>query len=406
MFLQFIFIRVKKLLDLAIFKTLISCLVLVWNSNLGFAQELTSNSIKLCQTGGLRSGKILSYIENELIYFTPAIVDKASSRFLHVIDKNGLKHDSISIKDKKRRGIGVTHLVQFAVLGKSLVILTSDLIYFYRREGKSFVFESSIKNSYSFSGLEQLGNDFLLYVCYPFHPLDQKETNVWAKLDLSKQEITNVHFPEIDNTKFGNLVNSWVSVYEGTIAHASSSEYKVVFYDANYLRLDSIVMSFDTLFRVDKNFVDQFDLRSKTGISEFMESDSQKLTRIRKVFLLDNQHLLVISKLSKEVSAPHGKARLDMWEKNSDGWKMKSQIFGDDMYRDGAMYDSQHPFLGNLYQNVFDLKVSNGQIYCVSFPYYPKVITESFDREKNIDLYLKDVTEFNYGLEKFVFGGN
>lgn len=385
---------------------MICCLMLGWNSHFGFAQALTSTSKKLSQTGGLRSGKILSCIENELIYFTPAIVDKASNRFLYVIDTNGLKQDSISIKDKKKKGIGIAHLVQFAVLGKSLIILTSDLIYFYRQEGNSFVFERSVKNSYHFSGMERLGNDFLLYVCYPFHPLDQRETNVWAKLDLSKQEITDVHFPEIDNTKFGNLVNSWVSVYGGTIAHASSSEYKVVFYDSNYSRLDSIVMSSDTLFRVDENFLDQFDLRSKDGISKFMESDSQKLTRIRKVFLLDNQHLLVISKLSKEVSSPHGKARLDVWEKNSDAWNLKNQIFGDDMFRDGEVYDDKHVFLGNLYQNVFDLRVNNGRVYCVSFPYYPKVITESFDRVKDIDTYFKDSTEFYYGLEKFVFGSN
>ncbi|MNY17119.1 hypothetical protein D3C86_1504180 [compost metagenome] len=246
--------------------------------------------------------------------------------------------------------------------------------------------------------MERLGNNFLLYVCYPFHPLDQKETNVWAKLDLSKQEIVDVHFPEIDNTKFGNLVNSWVSTCEGTIAHASSSEYKVIFYDENYLRVDSIVMNSDTLFRVDMDFLEQFDLRSKTGISKFMESDAQKLTRIRKVFLLDNNQLAVLSKLSKDLSPPYGKARLDVWEKNPDGWKLKSQVLGDDMYRDGEVYNEQHVFLGNLYQNVFDLKISNGQIYSVSFPYYPKVITEGFDRGKDIDSYFKDSTGFYYGL--------
>ncbi|MNK05511.1 hypothetical protein D3C87_233940 [compost metagenome] len=388
----------KKLLDLGIFKLLVCCFVVVGQSTGCFGQIVTSSSKKLSQSGGLRSGKILSYIENELIYFTPATVDKASDRFIYVIDLNGLKQDSISIQDKKRKGIGLAHVVQFAVSGKSLVILSSDLIYFYRRVGRSFVFERSIKNTYSFSGMERLGNNFLLYVCYPFHPLDQKETNVWAKLDLSKQEIVDVHFPEIDNTKFGNLVNSWVSTCEGTIAHASSSEYKVIFYDENYLRVDSIVMNSDTLFRVDMDFLEQFDLRSKTGISKFMESDAQKLTRIRKVFLLDNNQLAVLSKLSKDLSPPYGKARLDVWEKNPDGWKLKSQVLGDDMYRDGEVYNEQHVFLGNLYQNVFDLKISNGQIYSVSFPYYPKVITEGFDRGKDIDSYFKDSTGFYYGL--------
>ena len=370
-----------------------------------FSQTLVSSLKQIPQTGNLNSGNILSCIDDGTIYFTPTN-SQTSERIIFAIGLDGLQKESLKIKQKGKKGLKNERIVQFAILGDKLIVLSNVSIHFYHRSGNQFVWDKSIKNEYSFSGMERLGNNFLLHVCYPFHPLDQKETNVWAKLDLSKKEIADVHFPEIDNTKFGNLVNSWVSVYEGTIAHASSSEYKVVFYDLNYSRLDSIVMSSDTIFRVDKGFLEQFDLRSKTGISKFMESDSQKLTRIRKVFLLDSQHLLVISKLSKEVSSPYGKARLDMWEKNSDGWVLKNQLFGDDMFRDGEVYDELHPFLGNLYQNVFDLRISNGQIYCVSFPYYPKVITESFDRIKDIDVYFKDSTEFYYGLERFVFGSN
>lgn len=367
-----------------------------------FGQALHSEVQRIPVTGNLNSGNILSYIEGETIYFMPMYTD-APERVVFSVGLDGAVKESFTIRQKGKKGLGNERIVSFAVSGTKLIVLSGSSIHFYERSGKHYVVEKSIKNPYSFSGIERLGNSFLLHVCYPFHPLDQKETSVWAKLDLAKQEVVDVHFPEIDNTKFGNLVNSWVSTYEGTIAHASSKEYKIVFYDANYSRVDSIELQSDTLFRVDMGFVEQFDLRSKTGISQFMESDAQKLTRIRKVFLLDDRHLVVLSRLSKEVSPPGGKARLDFWEKDTSGWKIKSQVLGDDMYQEGERYDEQHVFLGNLYQNVFDLRISNGQIYSVSFPYYPKVITESFDRERDMDGVLKDATEYYYGLEKFVF---
>lgn len=395
----------KRLLHLGTFDKILCCIFFIGHTSLVICQTIISESKVLSVTAGLRSGNILSSIDNGLIYFTPTFVSEKSARFIYVIDKSGLFRDSIVINEKNKKGIGTERIVQFSISDNLLVVLCPEQIYFYNKIGNSFFFDRSIKNSYSFSGLERLGNGLLLYVCYPFHPLDQKETNVWAKINLSKKVIEEIHIPEIDNTQFGYFVNSWVSTFDTTIAHASTTEYKIVFYNEFYQPFDSIVRN-EGLFGIDTISVNNRSLYSKEGIADFMKLDDEKFTRIRKIFMLDDKHLLVLSKLSKETSFSHFKTRLDIWEKNLDGWKIKNQVLGDDMYIKGGVYDEQHLFLGNLFQNVYDLRISEGNVYCVSFPYYPKVITESFDKEKDIDAFFKGVTEFKYGLEKFTFGNN
>ncbi len=369
-----------------------------------FCQTLTSVLQKIPQTGNLNSGNILSCVDEETIYFTPTYI-QTSDRTIFAVSLDGLPKEALIIKQKGKRGVKNERIIQFAILEDKLIVLSNASIHFYHRFGNQFVLGKSIKNQYSFSGMDRLGNNLLLYVCYPFHPLDQEETNVWAKLDLSKQQITEVHSPAIDNTKFGCFVNSWVSTFGTTIAHASTSEYKVVFYNEFYEPIDSIVEN-EKHFSVDTSIVNKLKLQSKDAISNFMKLDEEKFTRIRKVFMLDDNHLLVLSKLSQSVLPPNGKARLDFWVKGSKGWEKKNQIFGDDMYRKGEVYDEQHPFLGNIYQNMYTICVREGRLYCVSFPFYPKIVTQSFDMSKDIDSYFKDKSEFYYGLENFWVADN
>lgn len=389
-----------KLVNVVLFRlSIILPLVLLTCGGNSFCQTLTSVLKQIPQTGNLNSGNILSYIEDETIYFTPTYV-QTSERSIFAIRPDGLLKETLIIKQKGKKGLGNERIVQFAILGNKLIVLSNESIHFYRRSGNQFVLEKSIKNKYSFSGMERLGKGFLLHVCYPFHPLDQAETSIWGKLDLSKQEITEIYSPTIDNTKFGCFVNSWVSTFGVTIAHASTSEYKVIFYNEFYKPIDSIVEK-DKLFSIDTGIVNKLKLQSKDAISNFMHLDEEKFTRIRKVFMLDDEHLLVLSKLSQVASSHPGKARLDIWTKGTKGWEKKNEIFGDDIYRKGEIYDEQHLFLGNIYQNMYTICVSGGKLYSVSFPFYPKIVTQSFDMSKDIDSYFKDKSEFYYGLENF-----
>lgn len=334
----------------------------------------------------------------------PSLTDK-KERSIYLIDLDGRPKELLTINEGGIKGFKSERIIQFIISGSNLVILSNKSIHFFRRDRNSFQVVKTIKNKYSFDHIEKLGDSFLLHVCYSFHPMDQAETNLWAKLDMSSMELGKLYIPPIDNSKFGSFVNSWVSTYGNTIVQASTSHYKVMFYNDLFLQIDSIVLS-DELFKLDTALINHADLYSKEGISNFMKLDDEKFSRIRKVILLSSTRVLIISKLAQEAPADNGKVRLDIWDKKAGVWKLENQILGDEIYKDGERYDDQHIFLGNLYQNVFDLRVDNGQVYCVSFPYYPKVKTENFVREKDIDAYFKDLTEFNYGLEKFVFGSN
>ncbi|TSJ45652.1 hypothetical protein [Fluviicola chungangensis] len=352
----------------------------------------------------MQTGNVLSCIDNGVVYFMPSYTDK-KERSIYLVDLDGRSKEPLTIREDGIKGFKNERLIQFAVSGSNLIVLSNKSIHFFRRDRNSFQVVKTIKNSYSFDHIEKLGNSFLLHVCYSFHPMDQTETNLWVKLDMSSLEIGKLFTPEIDNSKFGSFVNSWVSTYERTIAHASTSQYKVMFYNDLFLPIDSIELS-DELFKLDTGLINNADLYSKEGISNFMKLDDEKFSRIRKVIMLNSTQVLVFSKLSQEALTDKGKVRLDMWDKSSGVWRLQLQVAGDEIYKDGETYDDQHTFLGNLYQNVFDLRISNGQIYCVSFPYYPKVKTESFDRVKDIEASFKDSNEFHYGLEKFVFSNN
>lgn len=395
-----------KLVTVVISKLFIILLLVSFSCgrNNSYCQTLTSVLQEIPQTGNLNSGNILSCVEEETIYFTPTYI-QTSDRTIFAVGLDGSLKESVIIKQKGKKGLKNERIIQFEILENKLIILSNASIHFYRRSGNQFVLEKSIKNQYSFSGMNRLGRNLLLHVCYPFHPLDQEETNVWAKLDLSKQEITEIHSPVIDNTKFGCFVNSWVSTFGTTIAHASTSEYKIVFYNEFYKPVDSIVEN-EKYFGIDTIIVNKLKLQSKEAISNFMNLDEEKFTRIRKIFMLDDNHLLVLSKLSQSVSPPNGKARMDFWVKGLKGWEKKNQVFGDDIYRKGEVYDEQHPFLGNIYQNIYSICVEGGKLYSVSFPFYPKVVTQSFDMSKDIDSYFKDKSEFYYGLENFWIADN
>lgn len=386
------------------FESLILLFVFFSNGRILNGQTITSTCVKLDQTDGLQTGNVLSCIDDGVIYFMPSYTNE-KERLIYLTDLDGRTKESLIIREDRVKGFKNERIAQFIVSGNNLIVLSNKSIHIFRRDRNSFQLAKTIKNQYSFDHIEKLGGSFLLHVCYSFHPMDQLETNLWAKLDMSSMEIGKLYVPAIDNSRFGSFVNSWVSTYKKTIAHASAKEYKIMFYNDLFVPIDSIVL-YDELFKLDTSLVNKADLYSKEGISNFMKLDDEKFSRIRKVVMLDSTRILVLSKLSQEVPKDKGKVRMDLWDKSSGLWKLHYQTTGDEIYKDNEPYDDQHAFLGNLYQNVFDLRVNEGRIYCVSFPYYPKVITESFDRVKDIDAYFKDSTEFYYGLEKFVFGNN
>lgn len=386
------------------YRLLIILPIFLFFGRISLSQPLVSVRQKISQSGNLNSGNILSCIDGETIYFTPTNLQN-THRVIFSISLEGVLKDQFTLKPKGKKENKQERIVQFSVIGDKLVLLSNLSIHFYERSGKQFIHTKAIKNSFSFSGMERLGNKLLLHVCYPFHPLDQEKTNLWATVDLVSQEITNFHVPKIDNSKFGCFVNSWVSVYKSTIAHASTSDYKIVFYDENFVPVDSILDK-TVQFGIDSSYVNNINLQSKDAISNFMSYDEENFTRIRKVFYLDENRILVLLKLANSATYNKGKAELDIWVKDSTGWIKKNAIYGDDIYVKGAVYNDQQIFLGDIFQNVYSLCIKDKKIYCVSFPFYPKIVTQNFDMIEDIDSYFKDKGEFFYGLEIFNVGFN
>lgn len=361
--------------------------------------QVTYAATPLELTGNLQKGFITSYSSSNTVYFVDKYPGK-EQRVLYSIDQQNKLDSSSFIKSKHLKKFKTERVMSFVVKQDKLLVLTNGAIYqFSKTTSNNWKYEASTTNKYGFYSMLDVGEELLLEVCYPFHNSSGKADNLWAKYDLKTNTITSFHTPEIDNSLFACFVNSWISTSNGIIAHASTSTYHIGFYNADFKLIDSIVCDSAYVSSIARSEVDHFDLDSKEGVSEFSSFDKKTYSRIRKIFLMDSTHLVVLIR-KKEVE--DGLDKLDFWEKEQGKWHLSSSQNVDLMYKKGQPYNDSIFSMNGLYQNMQSLTIVNHSIVRIFCPFY-HLNTESFDRKKDIDAKIGGNSTINYGMERFTF---
>lgn len=365
-----------------------------------FAQH-ASETIRLPLKARIDESVLVSTMDNGSLYFLN-LYSKGKNRYLYRYRQNE-KIDSLCFDTSKRlRKLFNERIDDLVVKDDTVVVVTNDHIYQLINNKNYLKFRSVINNVQSFKGAECIGDNVLLHVCYPFHPAEKRLHNLWARYSMKTGTIEQDFVPSIDNSRFGNLVNSWVTSYKGLVAQASTWEYKVHFYNDRFQLVDSMIFEDEIVKKIPKKAIDTFLLDSKEGVGKFRTFESQNFSRIRKVYLLDSTHLLVLIKM-KEADGLENKVLVELIEKKNGTWKKIHSSMEDLWYVDGQAYNDSTVVYAGMYQNFFPINVSDGRVMRLFCPYVPKVVTSSFNRKKDIGDYITNSKEYFYGLEIFDF---
>jgi hypothetical protein len=363
------------------------------------SQALTDEVVPLGKKGDYMSGHIASFAANDTLYFMQVYPERRGNYLSFVKDGN---IDSAQIvSDKKSAKLTKSRVLAFAIVKSQLVILSDENIFQFALKGGKWKYKGAIRNNDGFTVMQPLGDQLFLEVCYPFYRSVHTRNSLWAMYDPMKMQLTKEIVPPVDNSRFGNFVHSWTSAAEGVLAHASTWDYNIRFYNSSLEAIDSLHGSSEFLTPVDPAKLEQFDNSSKDGIAQLMAYDDENFGRIRKIFLLDPSHLAVLIKPASK-TAP-GKLAVDLWSKSADGWVRDQTLLADQFNAEGNPYDKTSFALGGLYQNMQSLVVSGGAVQRIFCPYYPQPETDSFDRSRDVDGWLRKQNDLYYGLETFTF---
>lgn len=349
----------------------------------------------------LNNSFITSFTDGKTIYFTNTYGSK--NRCIYRL-KDSVNVEALSFaKWKKLKSFEDERIKSFIVRNDTLILLTDDWIYQFVKKSSKWEYLSSLDNKYNFATIRNLGSKIFLEVCYCFHRLDSDYRNLWGIYNPVKNSVEKTYEPKIDNNQFASIVNSWISTHNGLIAHANTRKYQIHFYNNDFQLIDSVNFQKKYVSEINKNAIDSFDLNSKDGISELIKYDDVNYSRIRKIYLLDSTHLVVIIKLKDNEQNGHRAIRIDILEKQNKDWEIIDSKMSHTFFQNGAVYNDEIISYGGLHQNVSGLIVKDNSIMRIFSPYYPKVMTDSFDRKKDIEHYISDISKLVYGIETYHF---
>ncbi|MEO9257661.1 MAG: hypothetical protein ABI207_04725, partial [Crocinitomicaceae bacterium] len=240
-------------------------------------------------------------------------------------------------------------------------------------------FHGFIKNEYYFNTSINFMDKIFLQVCYNFHPEDAPYKNVWAIFNPKTLVFEKINILSDNNILFGSFVNSWVDVCGAKICYAQSSSYKITIHNDNFEVIDSISTN---ELHVNEQYIEkikQRDFLSKDAISKLSQEDDSLLTRIRKVYFLNDSCVMVLLKL-----AGKEEVRADYWQKTNHSWNRVFQDYSSIWFEEGQKYSDNQITYGDFYQNVYGFNYDGKLHYFKSyFPFTPIVNTMSFNRDKD-----------------------
>jgi hypothetical protein len=323
-------------------------------------------------------GNIKSAYSESIIYYTSSIaVDKKIT--IHTFDKATGINDSFRLDTgKKGRNILSERIESFSVSGNKFVFVCNAHIFvFEKQRAKGVRCIAKMENSYSFTKCLRLGEKVLLYTCYNYHPEDVPNKHVWAILNIQTNAIEQIKIQPDDNAIFAAFVNSWIDTYNSKIAYAQTDEYRITILNEKFAPIDSIKTSeFDSNREYTETLREKYYL-SKDAIRNLQLVDDSLLTRIRKVYLLNDSTVMALIKLPKQKGI-----RVDYWRKSQGSWNRICQDSTPTWYVDGETYSGDRITYTDFYQNVYDLPyVSNNEFYLMYYPYIPTITTSNFDKD-------------------------
>lgn len=342
--------------------------------------HLTENieAAKVSYNSSLTSLK--SVFKDGVIY-TISKSNLSKDRVVYSYNSEDGKIDSLIFDNNKNTKLfRDKRILSFSIVGSKFVFLCSDFIYIFKHQSNRLVFDMFVLNEFGFMNCHKFGNNILLNVCYNYHPEDFKDANVWAILNLKSNLIEHVKLLENDNNSFfGSFVNDWIVTRDSIICYARTDEYRVTFHNSAFETVDEIWTNElgENKIIVD-NLKSQFDY-SRDAIIELQKVDEANLTRIRKVYYLQEDVVMVLLKVGGQEII-----RADYWKKKEGIWERVLIDYSSLWFEEGGSYSDREITYTDFYQNMFDLiYIGGGQFYMPYYPHIPIVETNNFNRQRD-----------------------
>jgi hypothetical protein len=366
-------------------------------------KQLSNQSLPVKSDVVTSMRKILSSNLGDIIFFTPENFcnsDKVAKVYKYSLSQN--KVDSLQFKlDKKIKKYFKFSNKSICATKDYFFILNDENIVVFKYNKLKLEFLKVIVNEKSFNKAKILdATTLFLYVNYNYHPMDEPDKHTWGKLNLQTLTIESVKKMPDDNVMFAYFVNDWFSIYNGLIAYANTSNYKITLFDKNFNKTDSIVSNvLDSNKRIISKFKFQ-DNHSKDDIAVLMKEDANTLKRILKITLLDSTHVLAILQLPKTQNY-----QLDTWKKTNGTWTLfASETVNSSYQKDKAYTKDNTPRFG-LFGNTNGVSyLSKGIFSIIYFPYMNAIETPSYDMERDFNGALNELVKTNqlfFGIKQY-----
>ncbi len=378
-------------------------LPLISQSQQSMIKEILNKDTQIKSDESSSMNRIISANYGENIFFmSQTKYNSLKHRYIYKFNIKTGDSDSLKISySKETKSFINERFFSIEVTDNKIIILTDENINILQYSNNKINSITSIKNKYFFSYIKKLNNnEFFLYVNYNFHPLDAPDRHVWAKLNLTTNNITDVKKMSEDNAIYSHFVNNWVSIYNGLIAYSNTTEYKITFYNSNFTKMDSLISDKLDSNKIYLNEVDSNNDYSKEGITNMMKKDEQSLKRIQKIFLLDSAHIMVMVKIPKTP-----KCEFDLWSKTNNNWSLNNTELISNFYESNKKYEQNNQLAEGFFGNVNGVLYNkNNEYNIIYFPFMENIITESFDY--NIDYNdkinsLVKKQKLTYGIKKY-----
>lgn len=349
-------------------------------------------------------GRTCASMANGKIYFMKGSGSSKDKRILHSYDLTTHKTEDIEFANSKDTKLLFRDRIDaFEVIGDKMIILTDPEIIILKITKSKAEFVQKTKNTKFFNFIcKTTDTTLFLSIDYNFHPMDAPDKHVWANYNMAKNEIVNTKKMSDDNAIFSHYVNGWVSICKDKIAYSKTTDYSIYFYNSSFEKTDSIKSE---LLASNKKYSDVLTKPfgfSKDHIVSIQQLDDSVLTRIQRIFYIDTTHVFVTLKLPKVKQLG-----LHLWEKKGRDWSLIKTDSIPYFYEAGKAYTDKNNSMTGFYGNADALVTDgSGSIYYVYSPYMDKIMTDSFDMQKDYTNKINELIRANnmtYGLKKFTF---
>lgn len=328
----------------------------------------------------LNWSKILSDVVDSTLYFTTKNND-SQNRLLYSTNK---EFDTLYFNTTgEAQSFSTELLFSFTALSDCFVFVGSQYVYIFNSQDENgeLILRHKLKNEFGLLESYKIDDQTVfLRVFFDYHPLDESDKHLWAKLDVKSGNIHSVSKMSDDDVAFSHFVNDLVDVHNQKILRSESTKYLLRVYDENFNLVDSLYSSeLDSLNDVDMSFVKTTSFFSKTKIGELKKFDDSLLTRIRKAYFLNDTTVMVLIKLKQR-----DVVRADIWVKYSNGWKRTIQDSSSIWFEMGESYSKDKTIYADFYQNVSDLVyLGDNTFHRFYFPYISNIETENYDSKED-----------------------